>query len=305
MKKAICSLAMVCTLGLMLGGCASGSASSEPSSDEAASSTVASSPALDAKKTIESSGLRIEVPSDWSQKSADNGTYICPGFGGLIYLMTESETKYDGSSLEDFYAGTVRGLESGGNTSVSSEHTTPKVGEAAAFRSEVSSTVNGSAYKGQVEIIISGTRCFVVEFLVPEDGYSDYEGVIVETLDSISILNSQAPIQPTATETNTQQTAPNISVSQKNAVAKAKSYLDYSAFSYEGLIAQLEFEKFSHEDAVYGTDNCGADWNEQAAKKAASYMEYSSFSRDGLIEQLLFEGFTQEQAEYGATSVGL
>jgi hypothetical protein len=98
---------------------------------------------------------------------------------------------------------------------------------------------------------------------------------------------------------------PSITVSQKNAVAKAKSYLRYSAFSYTGLIAQLEYEQFSHADAVYGADNSGADWNEQVAKKAQSYMEYSAFSRGGLVEQLKYEGFTQAQAEYGANTVGL
>ena len=93
--------------------------------------------------------------------------------------------------------------------------------------------------------------------------------------------------------------------SQKNAVKKAKSYLGYSAFSHDGLVEQLEFEQFSHADAVYGADHSGANWNEQAAKKAKSYMEYSSFSRGGLIDQLIHEKFTREQAEYGVNAVGL
>ena len=97
----------------------------------------------------------------------------------------------------------------------------------------------------------------------------------------------------------------NETVSQTNAVAKAIDYLGYSAFSHDGLVAQLEFDQFSHVDAVYGADNSGADWNEQAAKKAKDYMSYSAFSRGGLITQLEFDKFTQAQAEYGATSVGL
>lgn len=91
---------------------------------------------------------------------------------------------------------------------------------------------------------------------------------------------------------------------QKNALSTAKSYLAYTAFSYSGLIKQLEYEGFSKEEAVYGVDNCGADWKEQAAKMAKSYMNYSSFSRKGLIEQLKYEGFTNEQSEYGASTVG-
>lgn len=107
----------------------------------------------------------------------------------------------------------------------------------------------------------------------------------------------------------TEETKPapvsNETVSQKNAVRSAKSYLGYSAFSYTGLIKQLEYEKFSHADAVYGADNSGADWSEQAAKAAQAYIKYSAFSRGSLIEQLKYEGFTQTQAEHGADAVGL
>lgn len=91
---------------------------------------------------------------------------------------------------------------------------------------------------------------------------------------------------------------------QKNALSKAKSYLSHQSFSYKRLIEQLEYEQFSHEEATYGADNCGADWNEQAAKKAKSYMSNSSFSKKRLIEQLEYEGFTKEQAEYGVSTVG-
>jgi len=41
------------------------------------------------------------------------------------------------------------------------------------------------------------------------------------------------------------------------ALEKARSYLDFSAFSYTGLIEQLEFEGFSHAQAVYGADAVG------------------------------------------------
>lgn len=94
-------------------------------------------------------------------------------------------------------------------------------------------------------------------------------------------------------------------VSQKNAIKKAESYLDYTAFSRSGLIKQLEFEGFSKDDATYGVDSITANWDEQAAKKAQSYLDYSSFSRQGLIDQLKYEGFTQAQAEYGVSQVGL
>ena len=93
-------------------------------------------------------------------------------------------------------------------------------------------------------------------------------------------------------------------VGQKNALKKAKSYLSFTAFSYTGLIKQLEFEQFTHEEAIFAADNCGADWNEQAVKKAKSYLSFTSFSKNGLISQLEFEGFTHEQAVYAVEQVG-
>lgn len=92
-----------------------------------------------------------------------------------------------------------------------------------------------------------------------------------------------------------------LSVERSSALEKAESYLSLTAFSHDGLVKQLEFEKFSHDDAVYAADHCGADWNEQAAKKAKSYRELTSFSHAGLVEQLKFDGFTDEQAEYGVS----
>ena len=77
------------------------------------------------------------------------------------------------------------------------------------------------------------------------------------------------------------------------------------AFSRSGLITQLEFEGFTNQDATYGVDAVGANWNEQAAKKAAGYLDMMAFSRSGLITQLEFEGFTPAQAEYGVRTTGL
>lgn len=93
-------------------------------------------------------------------------------------------------------------------------------------------------------------------------------------------------------------------IGQKNALKSAQNYLKYSAFSYIGLIKQLEYEKYSTADATWAADNCGADWFAEAVESAESYLRHSSFSRQSLINQLLYEGFTQEQAEYGVKKAG-
>lgn len=120
------------------------------------------------------------------------------------------------------------------------------------------------------------------------------EEVSVETAEVEAEAEAEAPVE----------TEPELTMGQKNAIDKAESYLDFMAFSRQGLIEQLEYEGFSTEDATFAVDNIEVDWNEQAALKAESYLEFSSFSRQGLIDQLLFEGFTQEQAEYGVSAVG-
>lgn len=95
-----------------------------------------------------------------------------------------------------------------------------------------------------------------------------------------------------------------MTISQQNALRSAESYLDFAGFSYLGLINQLEYEQYSHEDAVFAADHCGADWNEQALKSAQSYLNFTAFSYSGLIEQLEYEKFTTEEATYAADHCG-
>lgn len=95
-----------------------------------------------------------------------------------------------------------------------------------------------------------------------------------------------------------------VSLGKSNALSSAKNYLSFMAFSYEGLISQLEYEGYTTEEATYGADNCGADWNKQALKSAKNYLDTMAFSYTGLIEQLEYEQYTTEQATYGADNCG-
>lgn len=135
---------------------------------------------------------------------------------------------------------------------------------------------------------------------------SSYKETKAESIE-FSESSESSPIETTIQETTTASTSKEIkklTIGQQNALETAKSYLSISAFSYSDLIKQLEYEQFSTEDATYAADNCGADWNQQAALAAKQYLEFSSFSRGSLIDQLIYEGFTQSQAEYGATTAG-
>lgn len=116
--------------------------------------------------------------------------------------------------------------------------------------------------------------------------------------------------ETTDVEPAVEKEEPEMTKAQENAYKSAKSYLDFSAFSRDGLIQQLSSEYgegYKKEDAEFAVnlleENNEVDWNEQAYKSAKSYLEFQSFSLDGLIEQLeseYGEGFTHEQAVYGA-----
>lgn len=134
-----------------------------------------------------------------------------------------------------------------------------------------------------------------------------YKGNLIIILDDVALFCRKENTEGYENQNDTATNANNASTStlgEKNALQKACQYLEYSAFSYTGLIEQLEFEGFSDSEATYAADNCGADWNEQAALKAQQYLEYSAFSKEKLIEQLEFEGFTHSQAVYGVEENG-
>ena len=130
------------------------------------------------------------------------------------------------------------------------------------------------------------------------------EATVLETVKVAAEENEDKPIKKTETIEVETDPKEKLSLGQINALASAKAYLAFSAFSYEGLINQLEFEKYEHDEAVYAADHCGADWNEQALKSAENYLDFTAFSYAGLIKQLEFEKFTNEQATYAADNCG-
>lgn len=160
--------------------------------------------------------------------------------------------------------------------------------------------------KARIEIEENGKWVEVWNF------YTDYAKEEIGKLESSSNSSletengeDESKDEPQQTESTQEVESENTpTTGQRNALDKAKSYLKHSNFSYQRLIEQLEYEKFSTEEAIYAVDNCGADWNEQAIRKAKSYLEHSSFSYSGLIKQLEYEKFTTEQATYAVDNCG-
>lgn len=125
-----------------------------------------------------------------------------------------------------------------------------------------------------------------------------------DVVPQVNYIESDTSAATAEKETNAVIILDSTTLGEKNALRSAKSYLSFSAFSYAGLIDQLEFEGYTTAEATYAANNCGADWNEQAVLSAKSYLEFSAFSYSGLIDQLEFEGFTNFEATYGAMNCG-
>lgn len=128
---------------------------------------------------------------------------------------------------------------------------------------------------------------------------------------------------PTATEDETIQppkkTKRQLKEEKKRKEAAVKTAKDYvnnknftlTAHSLYSIKEYLEEnKKFSAEEAEYGAENCGADWNEEAVKAAKMCLELEtkvnySYSKKELSKSIERQWkFTPEQVSYGVENCG-
>lgn len=266
----------------------------------------------------------IAIPKSWSHTANDDNDCFLDSDNNILFVTTsqlnDSQSQFNSKVVDVF----IDGFEDSLDEFDEIDRTTTHIDDFLAYR--VTANVKKSENKYHYTMYIWATDHYLCEMIFSSSGdeqseeFDLFESDIVDSITVDSSKDVRSPEEdstekstepktekPTKkpTEPPTEKPVDKITISQSNALKSAKSYLEYSSFSYNGLIEQLEYEKYSHEDAVYAADNCGADWNEQAAKSAESYLAYSFFSRDSLIEQLEYEGFTHEQAVYGVEQNGL
>ena len=304
-------------LALVLAGCG-GAPPNTPQSSVTSAGTTSESAV-----SSESIGdYTFSVPSTWTKE----GDYFYIGDVGDFPYMYIIQDEFTIAELleytDDYIGGVLECFEdsklSSGLSSVSYDHAD---GYAFSFTGKIQGRDTNNVYTffdnpsgGLVYLCLmeEGFDCLPqyydvlntvkTDVLVPEEEPAADAPSADEITEEepVEELLEEEPVEEESEEDSEEEPAADApSAGERNALSKAKDYLLYTAFSYSGLIEQLEYEGFTHEEAVYGADHCGADWKEQAAKKAADYLEYSSFSRDGLIEQLEYVGFTHEEAEYG------
>lgn len=89
----------------------------------------------------------------------------------------------------------------------------------------------------------------------------------------------------------------------EGAVNSAKDYLKFMAASKTKIISFLKKKGFNEEEAIYGAENCGADWYDQALRMAMSYLNVQEFTYEQLALQLMIEGFTEDEIIYVLTVI--
>lgn len=244
----------------------------------------------------------FDVPSNWIHEFKDGDWFYPTSNKNLDGSVWAKFTEYESSILveENFKSYATEFTNEVPQCEIIKYNYTRNKNGIPAFGMEYSWIANGTVNVnsnllcfncdgGFVTIIFSTSANTKYDF--SDDFNSIFHSIVVKEVED----NTQQEKNPQTT---------NITMGQQNALWSALQYLNTMAFSKSGLIDQLEYEGYSTEEATYAVENCGADWNEQAAKSAQNYINTMSFSRSGLIDQLIYEGFTREQAEYGVSTVG-
>lgn len=174
-----------------------------------------------------------------------------------------------------------------------------------------------AAGKGKsVVALILALLTFVIVPLVNSATTSALDDVATDLgTTSAELLETTVPDPPAvdtepAAEPET-PAEPQYTMEEQQAIASALDYLDYTAFSKQGLIDQLSSEygeQFPVKVAETAVNSLDVDWSAEAVEAADDYVRYGSFSCDGLVDQLSSEygeQFTSKQALHGAKEIGL
>lgn len=327
MKRKMNLLVLMVMLMVVLAGCSSSGGSEGANVDSASSDTEmvvkdAESSESDTELTEgdtdspedeqveyiqkEYKGISFEYNSQFDFEDKDDSYYISDGTGIFNIILSSIDKNDDENMTESNLEYLISLFEEPENIKefdVDIVETTAKCATLTGKSGDIITDV-------KILVFVDDNFCYLLSYFVQSDGsgenYDKYINEFDLMIESVQFIENNEPIEvpEDSTQEETQEPESEITTGQENALAKAEEYLSIMAFSHKGLIEQLEYEGFSNEEAIYGTDNCGADWNEQAAVKARDYLDLMAFSRSGLIEQLEYDGFTNEQAAYGATENG-
>lgn len=125
-------------------------------------------------------------------------------------------------------------------------------------------------------------------------------GAATPPSEAISFLDSQSYETPAELDESLPSSLGGGGSDNDVALRSAENYLEFMAFSKQGLYDQLIFEQHSPEAAQYAVDTIDADWNQQALKSARFYRESMAMSHGAIYDQLTSEaeGYTASEAQF-------
>ena len=307
-------------LALVLVGCSDSATSSTSNVSDTAIESISAVSESEEVSAITVGDYTVDIPSSWS----NNGEFYYPGdIGTLPYVYIHLADYFSIDDLlndpDEFIEGVFEIFD---DSKITSGLSPVEYDNASGYSFSFSGATQGYDTEN-IFTFFENPSGGVVFVSLMEEGFDylpQYYAILNTVKTDVSLSNDDVPDpapeetkEPEDIETDSdgsaESPAPEADASapstgESNALNKANSYLSFSAFSYSGLVEQLEYEGFTHEEAEYGADHCGADWKEQALQKANSYLSFSAFSYSGLIDQLEYEGFTLEEAEYGVDKCG-
>lgn len=90
---------------------------------------------------------------------------------------------------------------------------------------------------------------------------------------------------------------------QESAADSARLMLEQGPISHDALVEALEQQGYDSYDAVVAADDCGADWDQQAADAARSAMSEQALSKGALRDELVRHKFTDSQIDAATSSL--
>ena len=265
-------------------------------------------------------GVNYQVPADWdTRQETDDGDiyiYYSPKTSSksteTVLACYSEMTNLTDDNLENVIGACADSVAKTDDVSNFVKEDYPDLGEYA-IKSTFTQEIDGESYDAAYYVFPVNMDGLFSLLFYSRSGNHVYEPYYNLILDSIELpaakaqseSSEESSTEEVSAATSSEKTATSesdLTTERASALQMAAEYLEYTAFSHDGLVDQLEYEGFSTEDATYAADNCGADWNEQAARMAQQYRDYSTFSHAGLVDQLEYEGFSAEQAEYGASA---
>lgn len=150
---------------------------------------------------------------------------------------------------------------------------------------------------GFVLVCLLATACLGGEPKQEQEDVAEVPQIAKDLAEEESVSNIPEE-QPEVVEE-----VPNIPFEFEQALGKAQSYVEITAFSESDLRRQLEYHEFSPEAVQFALDNVDVDYQAECIEMAELLLEVTTFSEADLREQLQYNEFSKEHIDVAIAEV--